>query len=364
MTAIGNPYSPGTDTDQPPNSTVTKIGKPGTLPTTVGNLTINGTQTYGAVVYSSTVTFSTAASRIIPGATSLSFRNNANSADNLLISNAGLVTTRLGIVIASGALTISDAASKIIPGATSLSLRNNGDSADNLLISNAGAVTVRAGLTITASNLTFGAASAKIIPGATSLLFRDTGDANTNLGITDAGVVTTRGAITPTGGIAATAGGATAPTVYHSGGITAVATTTGTDVTPSVTETYIVEVFVPFNCTLTGVSILNGSAVVGNVKISLADSTGAPIAAAVTASTAQSGTAAFQKVPFAVPYVAVGPQKFFVLLQHNNTGNRFRAHAVGNFGASKKTGETYGTFTSVTPPTTFTADLGPICDVY
>lgn len=51
-------------------------------------------------------------------------------------------------------LKLRAAASKIIPGATSLALRNNADSANNVLISNAGAVTVRAGLTVTASGLT------------------------------------------------------------------------------------------------------------------------------------------------------------------------------------------------------------------
>jgi hypothetical protein len=40
-------------------------------------------------------------------------------------------------------LTLTAAASKIIPGATSLSLRNNTDSADNLLITNAGDITAR-----------------------------------------------------------------------------------------------------------------------------------------------------------------------------------------------------------------------------
>lgn len=85
------------------------------------------------------------------------------------------------------------AASKLIPGATSLSLRNNADSADNILISDAGLVTIRNGVTVTASNLTFGAASAKLIPGATSFLFRNTADSATNLGITDAGLFTYRG---------------------------------------------------------------------------------------------------------------------------------------------------------------------------
>lgn len=171
------------------------------------------------------------------------------------------------------------------------------------------------------------------------------------------------GIITPTGGIAA-AGGFAVPTVFHSGGMAPNTTTTGTDTTPVVTETYICEVFVPHNCTLTGVSVLNGSAVAGNMQISLADSAGNPIAAAQTASTAASGTAAYQKVPFVTPYAAKGPAKYFILLQNNNVANRYRSHILGNFGASKKTAEVYGTFTVVTPPTTFTTGLGPIADLY
>jgi len=40
------------------------------------------------------LSISTAVGKIIPGATSLSHRNNADSADNLLISDAGIVSTR------------------------------------------------------------------------------------------------------------------------------------------------------------------------------------------------------------------------------------------------------------------------------
>jgi hypothetical protein len=192
-----------------------------------------------------------------------------------------------------------------------------------------------------------------------------TGALNGSLGATTPSTVaattfTASGATSTVGGIGANS----APTVWHSGGVGANSATMGTDTTPSVTETYIVEVFVPVNTTLTGVSVLNGSAVAGNMQISLATSAGVPITAAQTASTAASGTAAFQQVPFAAPYAAVGPAKYLILLQNNNTGNRFRSHAVGNFGASKKTGETYGTFTTVTAPTTFTTALGPVADVY
>lgn len=169
------------------------------------------------------------------------------------------------------------------------------------------------------------------------------------------------GILTPTGGIAAAAGSAV-PTVFHSGNAAPGTTTTGTDSVPVVTETYICEVFVPLNCSLTGISLLNGSAVAGNIQLALANSAGAIVAQ--TASTAAAGTAAYQKVPFTAPYAALGPAKYFILLQNNNVANRYRSHILGNFGASKKTAEVYGTFTAIAPPTTFTTGLGPIADTY
>lgn len=53
------------------------------------------------------LTLSAAASRIVPGATSLSIRNNANDADNLLVSNAGVVTARAGLVATAGGLDVT-----------------------------------------------------------------------------------------------------------------------------------------------------------------------------------------------------------------------------------------------------------------
>lgn len=53
-------------------------------------------------------------------------------------------------IAAQNGLTFTHATARLVPGATSFSLRNNANNADNLLVSNAGAVTVRAGLTVTA----------------------------------------------------------------------------------------------------------------------------------------------------------------------------------------------------------------------
>lgn len=151
-------------------------------------------------------------------------------------------------------------------------------------------------------------------------------------------------------------------TVFHSGGVAPTTTTTGTDTTPVTTETYLVEVFVPINGLYTGIALLNGSAVAGNVTAILYDSNGAPMAQ--SASTAQSGTAAYQSFAFSTPQQLRGPAEYIIGFQFNNTGARFRSHILGVFGASKKTGETYGTATAITVPTTFTTGQGPIASLY
>jgi hypothetical protein len=50
----------------------------------------------------------------------------------------------------------------------------------------------------------------------------------------------------------------------------------------------------------------------------------------------------------------------------DNTTARFNAHTFGDFGASKQTGQVYATgFTTITPPTTFTAaNKPPMFDLY
>src|ERR1043165_6917631 len=86
-------------------------------------------------------------------------------------------------------------------------------------------------------------------------------------------------------------GGRGAVTVFHTGEASPQTTTTGTDTTPVVTETYVARILIPHNALITGLSLLNGSAVAGNVTAILYDWNGAPIV--TSASTPQSGTAAF-----------------------------------------------------------------------
>lgn len=142
----------------------------------------------------------------------------------------------------------------------------------------------------------------------------------------------------------------------------AVTTTQGTDTTPVVTQTYWARVFIPVNTTITGLSLLNGSAVAGNVIGALADFQGNIVA--TTASTAQSGTAAYQQVPLVTAYRAIGPGLYFIGWQFNNTSARFRTHILGNATAFAQTGQTFGTFTSFTSPNSFTTATGAISSTY
>jgi hypothetical protein len=152
------------------------------------------------------------------------------------------------------------------------------------------------------------------------------------------------------------------PRLANTGEIPAYVSTFGTDSTPVITETYICEVRLVANATVTGIAVFNGSVASGNISVALADETGAVVAS--SASTAMSGTDAYQRIPFTAAYAAKGPGTYYVLQQIDNTTARVNTHTLGNFGASKKTGETYGTFTTVTPPTTFTTGVGPVAGLY
>lgn len=179
----------------------------------------------------------------------------------------------------------------------------------------------------------------------------------TTLGVT--------GAITPTGGVAAAGGFSASARNIHTGGIPAQVSTDGTDATPIVTEVYIGEIFVPANCSATGVSLFLGSATNGNAKVGLADSAGAVIATSTSTDISGATVDAYTRIPFTAPEALVGPATYFVLAMFDDITNRYNAHTFGDFGAAKQTGQVYATgFTTITPPTTFTTALSPIASLY
>lgn len=187
-------------------------------------------------------------------------------------------------------------------------------------------------------------------------------DLNAMVAILNGTVASTfKGLFNPTNGISMVSGGGSR--VYHSGDAAPDTTTTGTDTTPVVTEVYISRVLIVANCTLTGIALLNGSAAAGNVQVMLYDGSG--VLLANSASTAQSGTAGYQQIPFATPFAAKGPMSYHIGVAFSSTSARYRSHILGNFGAGKATGAVFGTPPNpITLPTGFTTNLGPIADTY
>jgi len=81
-----------------------------------GTITFNGTAT-GAVIFGQNIQMNQAASTIRPGATSFALRNNADNADNLLVTDAGVVTARSTLTATSG----------LVMNAGSISLKQSGN---------------------------------------------------------------------------------------------------------------------------------------------------------------------------------------------------------------------------------------------
>lgn len=160
------------------------------------------------------------------------------------------------------------------------------------------------------------------------------------------------------------AGGFTiSPRLFATCGASAEVSTAGTNQTPVATEVYIAEIWVPANVTVTGVSILIGSVASGNLKVGLASSAGAVLA--TSASTSIVGTDVYLRVPFTTALAVKGPATYYVLSFIDNATARMNAHAFGSCGTAVQTGQVYATgFTAITPPTTFTADVGPIASLY
>ena len=171
-------------------------------------------------------------------------------------------------------------------------------------------------------------------------------------------------AITPTGGIAQAAGLTASARNINTCGAPATLATSGTDTANAASsDTYVAELFVPTNVSTTGAALFNGGTQNGSATIYLADTAGTQIAH--TASTATSGASQYQLIAWVGGPIAVkGPATYYMYFQNSATSNTWRAWAVGHCGTVLATGGTYGTFPTLTPPTTFTTLVGPIGGLY
>lgn len=186
---------------------------------------------------------------------------------------------------------------------------------------------------------------------------------NTIYGITRLGAVSASGALAPSGGL--TQNTATPGCHFYAGDAEPSTSTTGTDTTPVNGTVWVSELFVPANCTATGISYLIGS--VGGtdkVNVSLYNSAGVLLAnSAVDSSVTVGTTATMQRVPFTSTYAVTGPAKYFIGVQINGTTSRLRTQAFGDVDVTSVAG-TFNTLPALTPPTTFTASKGPIAMLY
>lgn len=164
------------------------------------------------------------------------------------------------------------------------------------------------------------------------------------------------------GGFKAIVGQTISPRLIHTGGVPPQVNSAFTNVAPDIAKAYICELFVPANCTVTGIALMNGAAVTGNIKVGLADSTG--VVLATSATTAQAGIDTIQRVPFTAPLAIKGPGTYYVLFVASATTANLNTHTYGNFGTGQADTTIAAGFLTITPPTTFTPSVGPVASLY
>lgn len=128
-----------------------------------------------------------------------------------------------------------------------------------------------------------------------------------------------------------------------------------------------VDIFVPFAQTWTGAGILNGTTVgTHNVLCVLYGSNGALLANSAVAGVVSASASVMQNIPFTSP-IPLPPGRYFVGFQYSGTTPTPR-HILAANGSSWITGTVAGSFgtipSSITPATTFTTAVGPICQLY
>ena len=127
------------------------------------------------------------------------------------------------------------------------------------------------------------------------------------------------------------------------------------------------EIYVPHVHQWTGMQVLNGATVgTDNLLVALYDSAGNLIVTSALAGALSAGANAFQAIAFLSP-VLLTPGRYFGAVQCNGTTatTRRQAAAAGGNSMTSSTAGVFGTVPATfTPPTTFTADVGPIFSLY
>jgi len=130
---------------------------------------------------------------------------------------------------------------------------------------------------------------------------------------------------------------------------------------------YRAEIQVPHVAQWTGISVLNGATDgTDKLMVALYDTNGVLITNSAVAGATSSGANAFQDFALLQSPI-LQPGRYFIAVQCNGTTATTRRQAAAN-GGNTMTQSATGTFGTVpasfTPPTTFTADVGPIARLY
>lgn len=134
------------------------------------------------------LTFSHATGRIIPGATSLTIRDTANANDNLILTNAGALTTRSTVTVTAGGLTVTAGGVTVTAGGLTVTTGGLTVAGGATSVQGFSCTTFSASGAITFAQLTGSGASPKILIGSSSLLFRNAADTTSYLSVLATGI--------------------------------------------------------------------------------------------------------------------------------------------------------------------------------
>lgn len=134
------------------------------------------------------------------------------------------------------------------------------------------------------------------------------------------------------------------------------------------TTSHVVDIQVTEKFTATGIGILNGATVGTNKHcLALYDASGGLVANTATAGALTAGANSFQEVAFTAA-VTLQPGIYYIFEQMNGTMDTIRTIATATFinkRAGTVTSTVFGTIPlAISPPTTFTADKGPVAYLY
>jgi hypothetical protein len=147
----------------------------------------------------------------------------------------------------------------------------------------------------------------------------------------------------------------------------------GTNTTDVAGQWWITDIFIPYRRTITKIGVLQGgTATTDNIMVAIYDTFGTLIGSSAVAGAVLSGANTFQEFAIALDgsgnaattLTLFGPQQYFIGVQGNGTAaGAIRTVATATFIdiVSTSVAGTFGTVpTTLTPPTTFTADKAPI----